>query len=397
MSANSSTRAWDAPKAVVEIMSKAQTKPAPGPEAGASLRDMANAIRALSMDAVQAANSGHPGNVARHGGRRDRAVFRSSEIRCRRARLAGPGPPRCLFGPLELNALEMSNVAATLASGGMWCPPSPIDKVLDRRGREVPIPQAKCEQVVPEGLANTLTNALGKDHTSGTATSAAGSVGWNLPDGRQDRHHGVPSLVGVPRVHQPVRRRQLHLRRHPCAAGVVLVAAAQVLQRKSVRRQRARAHLVQRHAAHRRRAWPSSMPPTDPRYVDGAPGVPLPSISGLSFDAARKKLQDAGFKVADKPSPVDSYMNKGAIVGTTPKDKAVPGFLITINTSNGVSPYVYYGPRFDAPPPPPPEAPPPPPPPEVFNPFGLPPFLLPPPPPPPPPPPGAPPPPPPPA
>ena len=42
------------------------------------------------------------------------------------------------LGPLELNALEMSNVAATLASGGMWCPPSPIDKVLDRRGREVP-------------------------------------------------------------------------------------------------------------------------------------------------------------------------------------------------------------------------------------------------------------------
>ncbi len=42
-------------------MSKAQTKPAPGPEAGASLKDMANAIRALSMDAVQAANSGHPG------------------------------------------------------------------------------------------------------------------------------------------------------------------------------------------------------------------------------------------------------------------------------------------------------------------------------------------------
>src|SRR5262249_56400603 len=80
------------------------------------------------------------------------------------------------LGPLELNALELSNVAATLASGGMWCPPNPIDKVIDRHGREVPIPQATCEQVVPEGLANTLANALGKDHTSGTAASSAGSV-----------------------------------------------------------------------------------------------------------------------------------------------------------------------------------------------------------------------------
>ena len=42
------------------------------------------------------------------------------------------------LGPFELNALELSNVAATLASGGMWCPPNPIDKVIDRHGREVP-------------------------------------------------------------------------------------------------------------------------------------------------------------------------------------------------------------------------------------------------------------------
>ena len=40
---------------------------------------------------------------------------------------------------------------------------------------------APCEQVVPEGLANTLANALGKDSTSGTAAGSAGSVGWSLP------------------------------------------------------------------------------------------------------------------------------------------------------------------------------------------------------------------------
>ncbi|MDY6999861.1 MAG: transglycosylase domain-containing protein, partial [Actinomycetota bacterium] len=85
------------------------------------------------------------------------------------------------LGPLELNALELSNVAATLASGGVWCPPSPIDKVFDRHGGEVALDTPACEQAVPEGLANTLANALGEDHTGGTATSAAGSVGWDLP------------------------------------------------------------------------------------------------------------------------------------------------------------------------------------------------------------------------
>jgi len=43
------------------------------------------------------------------------------------------------LGPIELNALELSNVAATLASGGKWCPPSPIDKVFDRTGTEVSV------------------------------------------------------------------------------------------------------------------------------------------------------------------------------------------------------------------------------------------------------------------
>ena len=42
------------------------------------------------------------------------------------------------LGPIEVNPLELSNVAATLASGGMWCPPNPIDEVYR------PQRQARC-------------------------------------------------------------------------------------------------------------------------------------------------------------------------------------------------------------------------------------------------------------
>ena len=68
------------------------------------------------------------------------------------------------LGPFELNALELSNVAATLASGGTWCPPNPIDK-SDRpqRATQVSVTTETCDQVVPEGLANTLANAMSKD------------------------------------------------------------------------------------------------------------------------------------------------------------------------------------------------------------------------------------------
>ena len=64
---------------------------------------------------------------------------------------------------------------------GVWCPPSPIDKLYDRHGNEVAVTTETCDQVVPEGLANTLSNALSKDDTSGTAAGSAGSAGWNLP------------------------------------------------------------------------------------------------------------------------------------------------------------------------------------------------------------------------
>ena len=90
---------------------------------------------------------------------------------------------------------------------------------------------------------------------------------------------------------------------------------------------------------------PVELPPTDPRYVTGGPGSEVPSVTGLKFDAARKRLQDAGFQVADKPTPINSYSSRGAVVGTTPKGRTIPGSIIAINTSNGVAPAPVYQPH----------------------------------------------------
>ena len=64
------------------------------------------------------------------------------------------------LGPTWVNPLELSNVAATLASHGKWCPPSPIEGVFDREGKPVPITQEACEQVVEPGLADTLGHGV---------------------------------------------------------------------------------------------------------------------------------------------------------------------------------------------------------------------------------------------
>lgn len=86
------------------------------------------------------------------------------------------------LGNSPVSPLEMSNVSATLMSGGVWCPPNPILSVTDRNGQPVPVKQQGCEQVVPVGLANTLEAGLSQDTISGTSAAAARAANWNHPD-----------------------------------------------------------------------------------------------------------------------------------------------------------------------------------------------------------------------
>ena len=99
----------------------------------------------------------------------------------------GPRPGWAGFGAFTLgfsplSGLELGNVAATILSGGVWCPPTPIAGVTDRNGKPVPVKEAPCEQAVPEALANTLAVGMSKDDLpGGTSATAAGGVGWNRP------------------------------------------------------------------------------------------------------------------------------------------------------------------------------------------------------------------------
>ncbi|MBW0093670.1 penicillin-binding protein, partial [Pseudonocardia sp. KRD-184] len=85
------------------------------------------------------------------------------------------------LGPVPTSPLELANVATTIVSGGIWCPPSPVDAVLDSTGTPVPLAEAPCEQAVDEDLAASLAFALSEDHTGGTATTAAQAAGWERP------------------------------------------------------------------------------------------------------------------------------------------------------------------------------------------------------------------------
>jgi membrane peptidoglycan carboxypeptidase len=253
------------------------------------------------------------------------------------------------LGPFEINALELSNVAATLASGGVWCPPNPIDKLIDRDGNQISVTTETCDQVVPEGLANTLANALSKDaQPGGTASGSAGAAGWDLP---------MSGKTGTTEAHR--------------SSGFVgftnQYAAANYIYDDSTSPSDLCSSPLRRcgdgnlyGGNEPARTWFTAMkpiaklfgdvklPPTDPRYVEGGSNSRGPSVAGLEVDAARQRLKEAGFQVADQTASVNSSAKYGEVVGTSPNGQTIPGVVITIQVSNGIPP---------APPPPPEGAP----------------------------------------
>lgn len=86
------------------------------------------------------------------------------------------------LGPAPSSTLELANVTATIMSGGVWCKPTPIRRVVDRDGKPVELIRPPCEQAVPEPLANALAVGLSEDNKGmGTTAFAARKAGWKRP------------------------------------------------------------------------------------------------------------------------------------------------------------------------------------------------------------------------
>lgn len=124
-----------------------------------------------------------------------------------------PGQGSFTLGVSATSGLELANVAATIMSGGVWCPPTPIGKIVDRNGDQVKINEEPCEQAVPEGLANTLAAGMSKDIEPGGTASGARPDGWNRPmigktgttevNGSAAFVGAVPQMAGAAMVFRP--------------------------------------------------------------------------------------------------------------------------------------------------------------------------------------------------
>lgn len=155
------------------------------------------------------------------------------------------------LGPIELNALELSNVAATLASGGVWCPPTQSTSSSTATATKSRSPP----NVRPGGARRAGEHPRQRDEQGRRGQRHGGRFGrrggLGSADVRQNRHHRGAPVGRLRGLHQPLRGGELHLRRLQLADRSVFRPAAPLRQRRLVRRQRAIPHLVRRDEADR--------------------------------------------------------------------------------------------------------------------------------------------------
>jgi membrane peptidoglycan carboxypeptidase len=250
--------------------------------------------------------------------------------------------PSFTLGDSPLSPMELANVGATLMSGGMWCPPNPIQQVLDHNGKPVQVQQQPCEQAVSASVANSVVTAMSKDDTSGTTAATAKKFNWNRPmggkTGTDENNHSVgflgllpgyavSSLVfadgSKPDVICGTTPPRLGVNGN-CTGGFGGTVAAppffdtftQVLNGQPIQ----------------------PLPAPDPDFMDKKDHGPIvPWVVGQNIGDGTNTIKAAGYGVVNS-NDVNSVQPKGTIVGQTPGGLAPKSTPITLYVSTGFMP-----------------------------------------------------------
>ncbi|MCT2222898.1 transglycosylase domain-containing protein [Microbacterium paraoxydans] len=235
--------------------------------------------------------------------------------------------PYDVLGPKNISPIAMANAYATVASGGTYCTPRAIDKVIDPEGKERPLPKASCtEGVLSKEVAATAAYAL-------QGVMAGGGTG-----ARANPFDGTP-LIGKTGTHDLWSTMMIESSTKVATAvwagrsngnhdNVFNVWTGSHLLNE-VRYPLARAA---QHAANQ--AYGGDRFPEPDGNLIRQIRVDVPDVVGQTVEEATATLERAGFQVS-VGDPVDSDKATNIVVEQSPSGQAAAGATITISPSNG--------------------------------------------------------------
>ena len=239
------------------------------------------------------------------------------------------------LGPAPSSTLELANVAATIMSGGTWCKPTPVRRVLDRDGRPVELAKPPCEQAVPKKLADALAVGLSEDSKGGSSANAARTAGWTRPmmgkTGTTEEYKSAayvgatPDYAGAVQVfNDGTSPKGICIGAGPprlCSEGNIYggtVPAATWFDTMT----KVHADLPEK-----------PLPEVDDRYRHGDAKTSVPDVVGTDVAKASAALRRAGHQVTTVT--VSSPRPRGTVIAQSRKGFSLQGSSVTLSVSSG--------------------------------------------------------------
>ncbi|BDI22967.1 transglycosylase domain-containing protein [Herbiconiux sp. L3-i23] len=233
--------------------------------------------------------------------------------------------PADVLGTNEVAPLQMAGAFATIAAGGLYCPPTAIERIVAPDGSDVPLPANQCQQVLDPAVAATAAYALENAFEDGTGATSSGRLDPSAPTfgktGTTDEAYATwmsgattkaATVSGVYNVTGFVNQREYRLggeqaavKRHRIFPAVMSVANAK---------------------------WGGDPLPEPSQQLLRGSQVSVPDVTGLTLDAATDVLERAGFTVRDGGAR-DSDQLAGTVVAA--EASGGRGGTVTLYTSNG--------------------------------------------------------------
>lgn len=231
--------------------------------------------------------------------------------------------PSGILGTNEIAPLTMAAAYAAIASGGTYCEPVIVDRIVDRDGKELKGQDIECRRAISAEVAAAAAAPMARMFDLGTARVAF--VGDGVPliakTGTTDEAVDTWIVGGSSEVTTAV-----------WVGNVIGKVTINVLPNGTLMR-----HEVFRAAqgAINAQYGGGGFPAPPERLLRGA-GITLPDVTGQTVEQARALLEGLGFRLAEGGS-VDSDLEAGRIVSASPGAGTLlaRGTTVTVTVSRG--------------------------------------------------------------
>jgi membrane peptidoglycan carboxypeptidase len=233
------------------------------------------------------------------------------------------------LGVSATTPLDMANAYATLAGDGMYCEPTPIERIQTKSGEKLDVGKSHCSRATSKDVARAALDAarcpvgdsaqLG--HCNGTTARATrgivghpvfGKTGTTDHDKTAALIAGTTSLVVAGYMVNPDYQNHPDRMSHQISNPAVWNTLADYMKGKP--------------KVQFKKPESSKIAYGDQRRI--------PDVECDSLSSARSRLADAGFSVS-VGHDVDSKCPAGTAAGTNPSGRTIKGGVVVIEVSNG--------------------------------------------------------------